>query len=136
MERVLDGDDGVAGGHGLHHPAGRDVAEEGQEEEKDRGGCPASHGEGCGKCECSRPNYQIEDVHSRSSGRETSRGLVGHLGPGNPRGLFFVILSRYCQSASQPVYIVVRITKHVVTIKDKLSSVLKLNYHLSYSRYT
>ena len=58
VEPVPDCDDGVAGGHGLHHPAGRDVAEEGQEEEKDRGGCPASHGEGCGKCEGSGPYNQ------------------------------------------------------------------------------
>ena len=87
VEPLLDGDDGVAGGHGLHHPAGRDVAEEGEEEEEDGGGGPASHGEGCGKCEGPGPNYQIEDEHSRSSGGETSRGLLGHLGQGTPGDL-------------------------------------------------
>ena len=124
VEPVLDGDDGVAGGHGLHHPAGRDVAEESQEEEQDRGGGPASHGEGCGKCEGPGSNNQIEDVHSRSSGGETSRGLLGHLGARELQGTFLCDSLQVLRlRVSQPVYIVVRI-KTCVTIKDKLSSFL------------
>lgn len=82
VEPVLDSDDGVDCRHGLHHPAGRDVAEEGEDQEEDGGGGPASHGEGSGEGEGSGANNQIEDVHSRSSGRETSRGLFGHLSAG------------------------------------------------------
>ena len=71
----LNPDDGVAGGHGLDHPGGGDVAGQGEHQEQHGAGRPASSSEGGGQSEGARADNKVEHEDSRSSGAETWRAL-------------------------------------------------------------